>query len=404
MYERVILIVLDSVGAGAADDAERFGDQGAHTLGHISSWCKDNGMNYSLPHMSRYGLGRLVKGYGIDSECELKGAFGVLKEISPGKDTSTGHWEMAGTPLEKEFPVFPDGFSQELLDQWIKDNDLPGVLGNCAASGTEIIKSLGEEHLATGKPIVYTSADSVFQVAWHEEKFGLEKLYEICESARKLLDPLGVGRVIARPFIGNNQDTFSRTENRRDFSMPPPYPNLLDVLVDQQYFVAGVGKIEDIFCHRAVTIVEHTGRNETSLDATIKVMDETQGKNGLIFTNLIDFDQLHGHRRNPKTYAEALMAFDAFLPNIEAHMSSGDLLLLTADHGNDPTYKGTDHTRENVPLLAYSSNPDFKPGELGTVRGFHSIARLTLDCLGLQDHVKTIPHLQDAPALVESLH
>lgn len=385
--ERVILIVLDSLGIGAAPDAARFGDEKANTLKHIGEWCKTHGKEFSLPNLSRWGLGKLMPTYGLASTTRPQAAFATLIEHSPGKDTTTGHWEMAGNILTEEFPVFPQGFTDELLQTWCQENDLPGWLGNKAASGTTIMDELGEEHLRTGKPIVYTSGDSVFQVACSEEKFGLDRLYKICVSARRLLDPLGIGRVIARPFVGSAPSSFKRTENRRDYSVPPPEPNMLDILIERGCFVAGVGKIEDIFAHRSVSIVEHTGRNETSLAATTEVMKRTQGQRGLIFTNLIDFDQLHGHRRNPSTYADALMAFDDYLPTLEASCGPNDLLILTADHGNDPTHPGSDHTRENVPLLAWTPQPGFKAQDLGGLSGFGAVARLTLEALGFSADV-----------------
>jgi phosphopentomutase len=401
--KRVILVVLDSVGIGAARDAARFGDEKAHTLRHIGEWCEKNLPSYKLPNLARWGLGRLVQSYGIPADPSPKAAFGRMRELSPGKDTTTGHWEMAGTVLEEEFPVYENGFDEKLLDAWTAENGLPGWLCNKPASGTTVIDQFGEEHLRTGKPIVYTSGDSVLQIAWSEEKFGIEKLYAISKSARRYVDPLGVGRVIARPFTGSRPGEFKRTENRRDYSVPPPHPNMLDVLREKNGFVAGVGKIEDIFAHRSVNIVEHTGRNETSLEATVEVMERTKGQTGLVFTNLIDFDQLHGHRRNPKTYAEALMNFDAFLPRLEAACGPEDVLVLTADHGNDPTHPGTDHTREDVPLLVWSPNPRFKASALGELEGFATVARLALETLGLGDETKRLKGADRAPSIAPSM-
>jgi phosphopentomutase len=398
--DRVILIVLDSVGMGAARDASRFGDDGADTLGHIAQWCATHKPDFALPNLSRWGLGQLVQGHGIARVDRAMAATGILCEKSPGKDTTTGHWELAGNVLTREFPVFENGFPQELLQRWAQENNLPGWLCNKAASGTVVIEEFGEEHIRTGKPIVYTSADSVFQVACSEEHFGLERLYKICISARKLLDPLGIGRVIARPFVGSRPGEFKRTENRRDYSVPPPQPNLLDVLVDNKCFVAGVGKIEDIFAHRSVTIVEHTGRNETSCEATLKTLRSTTGQRGLVFTNLIDFDMLHGHRRNPGSYAQALMDFDRWLPQLEQVASDRDLVLLTADHGNDPTFAGTDHTRENVPLLTWTRHAGFKPQALGELSGFGTVARLALEAMGLGECVQKLDGARSSPSLV----
>ena len=399
-YNRCILIVLDSVGIGAAPDASRFQDSQAHTLQHIGDWCQKNHAAFSLPNLSRWGIGNLVSSYGIYQPPDFRASTPTLRELSPGKDTTTGHWEMAGTVLNYEFPVFENGFDSDLLNKWVADNKLPGWLGNKAASGTTILDELGEEHIRSGKPIVYTSGDSVFQIACSEETFGLRRLYDISVSARKLLDPLGVGRIIARPFLGKKPGEFKRTENRRDFSLPPPSPNILDVLRSRNMFVAGVGKIEDIFAHRSVNIVEHTGRNETSLESTLAVMKSTAGQRGLIFTNLIDFDQLHGHRRNPLTYAKALMDFDNFLPSLEAHTSEDDLLILTADHGNDPTHPGTDHTRENVPLLFWSPRKDFQPRAFSTLKGFTTIARLIIDSLGLQKELGKLPDCEKASSIL----
>ena len=406
-FERVILIVLDSVGVGAAKDASRFGDQNANTLGHISEWCSQHLSQFSLPNMAAWGLGQLLnngKGaFGISLCPSPKAAVGYMTELSPGKDTTTGHWEMAGNVLREEFPVYEKGFPKELLEQWCRENSLPGWLCNKPASGTTVIDEFGEEHLRTGKPIVYTSGDSVFQIAWSEEAFGIEKLYAISKSARKLVDALGVGRVIARPFVGKKVGSFKRTENRRDFSVPPPQPNMLDILVEKSCFVAGVGKIEDIFAHRSVTIVEHTGRNETSLEATLDVMKRTHGKRGLVFTNLIDFDQLHGHRRNPETYAKALMDFDRFLPRLETASTENDLIVLTADHGNDPTHSGTDHTREDVPLLVWSPRAGFQPASLGQLTGFATIAKLSLESMGLASEVKRLDGAPTCPSLTTQL-
>lgn len=403
-FDRVILIVLDSVGVGAAKDAQRFGDESSNTLQHISEWANKSNFNFSIPHLSSWGLGHLVQApLGITAASKPVAAYGVLSEISPGKDTTTGHWEMAGNLLPAEFPVFPHGFSKDILEQWCAENKLSGWLCNKPSSGTTVLDDFGEEHLRTLKPIVYTSADSVFQIACSEEAFGLERLYQISKSARKLIDPLGVGRVIARPFIGQKKGAFKRTENRRDFSVPPPSPNMLDILIANGHFVAGVGKIEDIFAHRSVSIVEHTGRNETSCEATLKVMRDTSSKKGLVFTNLIDFDQLHGHRRNPKTYAEALMAFDAWLPSLMQLSTENDLIILTADHGNDPTHSGTDHTRENVPLLTWSKRKGFAPGALGQMKGFATVARLTLEALGLGTEVAKLDGAKLSPSLIAKI-
>lgn len=399
-YKRAILIVLDSVGCGAAHDAERFGDLGTNTLGNISKWCSENGKAFSLPNLSKWGLGNLIACNGITKTHSPKASTAQLVELSPGKDTTTGHWEIAGTPLTKEFPVYENGFPEELLQRWADANSLPGWILNKAGSGTVVINEHGEEHIKTGKPIVYTSADSVWQIAAHETHFGLEKLQEICKSARIFADELGLGRVISRPFLGESPTDFKRTENRRDYSEMPPEPNMLDILRDDGFFTGGVGKIEDIFAHRSVSLSDHTGRNETSQLATVKMMNETEGKKGLIFTNLIDFDMLYGHRRDPAGYADALMNFDSFLPNIENAMNDDDLLILTADHGNDPTHTGTDHTREHVPLLFWSPAKEFNPKTFENLNGFHHIARLCLDSLGIEKPIDRMPSLNDTQEML----
>ncbi len=397
-FNRVILIVLDSVGCGAAHDAARFGDEGSNTLGHIGEWCAANNKTFSLPNLSKWGLGHLVKTNGISLESKPKASFGKMIEVSPGKDTTTGHWEMAGTPLTKDFPVYPKGFDTKILQQWADECKIPGWLLNSVGSGTVVINEYGEEHIRSGKPIVYTSADSVWQIAAHETHFGLQKLYDICKVARKYADQLGLGRVIARPFVGESPADFKRTENRRDFSEMPPEPNMLDVLKSEGLFTGGVGKIEDIFAHRSVSLSNHTGRNETSQEATLEMMKETEGQRGLIFTNLIDFDMLYGHRRDPAGYADSLMNFDTYLPRLEATAKADDLIVLTADHGNDPTHKGTDHTRENVPLLFWSSHPDFKSKNHGDLKGFHNVANLCLESLGID--LAKLPLLKDMKELL----
>jgi len=401
--KRAILIVCDSVGVGAASDAAQFGDTGSNTLGNISLWFERNKKQLSLPNLSNWGLDQIVSGYGIEKNNSPLASTAILEELSPGKDTTTGHWEIAGTVLKKQFPTFPKGFPEELLKQWTKENNLVGWLGNKIASGTTVIDELGPEHIKTGKPILYTSADSVLQVACSEEHFGLERLYEICVSARKLVDPLGVGRVIARPFTGNKLGEFMRTENRKDYSVPPPSPNLLDLLRKKDRFVAGVGKIEDIFAHRSVNLVDHTGNNKSSMAATLKFIKETKGQSGLIFTNLIDFDQHFGHRRDPEGYGKCLMEFDAFLPELEKSCTEEDLVLITADHGNDPTHTGSDHTRENVPLLVWSKNKKFNPKQLGKLSGYHHISKIILEALGLKSCVPELSDLQPLDSQWEKL-
>ncbi|MEO5668001.1 MAG: phosphopentomutase [Bdellovibrionota bacterium] len=399
-FDRVILVVLDSVGMGAAADASRFGDERSHTLGNIAQWCAKNSKPFLLPNLNRWGIGELVTGPGFHKNPHHIASLASLEEISPGKDTTTGHWEISGTPLTKNFPVYPAGFAEEVMKKWAAENGLSGWLLNAPGSGTQVLSDYGLEHMRSGKPIVYTSADSVWQIAAHEKTFGLERLYEICRSARKYADTLGLGRVIARPFVGDSPQEFKRTENRRDFSEMPPEPNMLDALKNAGHFVGGVGKIEDIFAHRGLTLANHTGRNETSQEATLEMIRETEGQRGLIFTNLIDFDMLYGHRRDPAGYADCLMRFDDYLPRLETVSTERDLVMLTADHGNDPTHSGTDHTREDVPFLFWSKNSAFKAHNFGRLRGFHHIARLALESLGL-DAVRAVPTLADTASLLQ---
>ena len=374
--KRVFLLVLDSLGVGALPDAESFGDGGAHTLDHLVAAA--GGLD--APRLVELGLGSVPGVRSLPRVERPRGAFGRAAERSPGKDTSTGHWEMMGCPLERAFPVFPHGFPPEILDPFVRRCGLPGVLGNVAASGTEIVDRLGAEHLATGKPIVYTSADSVFQVAAHAERFGLERLYEVCRVAREILDPFAVGRVIARPFVGV-PGSFRRTYDRRDFSMPPPGETVLDRLDRAGARVVGVGKIPDIFAGRGVTDSVHTEGNRDGMRATTKLASELE--RGLVFVNLVDFDMLHGHRRDVPGYRRAIEEFDRDLAELEKRLRAGDLVLLTADHGNDPTKTdSTDHTREYVPVLA--TGPGLKEGvELGTRESFADVGATVEEALGL---------------------
>lgn len=345
--KRVILIVLDSVGIGALPDAGDYGDAGANTLVHIAE--RVGGL--ALPQLAQLGLGNLDNILGIAPEKAL-GAFGKLKERSMGKDTTTGHWELAGLELSKPFPTYPDGFPKEVIDAFVAAIGSE-VLGNVAASGTEIIEQLGSEHLLTQKPIVYTSADSVFQIAAHEEVISVERLYEIAKIARKILvGAHAVGRVIARPFVGR-PGNFQRTKRRQDFSLEPPQETILDLIKEAGLEVMGVGKISNIFAHRGLTRSNHTATNMDSVDALLEFMDLE--KAGLIFANLVEFDMLYGHRNDVTGYAKALEEFDQRLPEIFQRMKTDDLLVITADHGCDPTHPGSDHTREYVPILMFSS-------------------------------------------------
>ncbi len=372
--KRVILIVLDSVGCGNAPDAAQYGDAGANTLRHIAEKCSP-----SLPNLERLGLGN-IPDTGFTPCPHPTGLYGRCIERSAGKDTTTGHWEIAGLPLRTPFPTYPHGFPPEVIDAFCKATGR-GVLGNYPASGTAIIDELGVEHIQTGKLIVYTSADSVFQIAAHEEIVPPQELWHICQQARDLLQgEHGVGRVIARPFIGK-PGAFVRTGNRRDFSLTPPSDTLLDVMQRSGLDVWGVGKIEDIFAHRGLTQSDHAAGNPACIQSLLAMMRKPMS--GLIFVNLVDYDSLYGHRRDVEGYARALEAFDAALPEIVGLMGEDDVLMLTADHGCDPTYMGTDHTREMVPLLCYKRG--VTPQALGTRDTYGDIASTILVYFGLEN-------------------
>jgi len=347
-FRRVTWIVLDSVGIGAMPDAASYGDPaGGDTLGNVA-----RKRPMKLPAFAKLGLGNIKLLAGIPTTNEPTASYGRCALTSPGKDTTTGHWEMVGIHLDKPFPLFPDGFPREIMDEFERRIGRQ-CLGNFAASGTEIIKQLGEEHMRTGSPIVYTSADSVFQIAAHEEVIPLFELYKMCETARAILrGPYEVGRVIARPFIGE-PGHFTRTSNRKDYAVPPPKGMLLDQLDAKDVNVFSVGKIFDVFLGRGIREYEKTKTNADGMSKTLAALDEVD--EGLIFVNLVDFDQLYGHRNDVEGYARALEEVDAWLPGFMDKLTSGDLLILTADHGCDPTVAGTDHTREYVPLLAYQA-------------------------------------------------
>lgn len=373
---RVTVIVLDSVGCGDAPDAAIYGDEGANTLVNISRAV--GGLN--LPNLGCLGLGNLIDLAGMPPTDMITGVYGRLTEVSAGKDTTTGHWELAGVVLDCPFPTYPNGFPEEIIATY--ENQIGRkTLGNYPASGTEIIKELGEEHIRTGNPIVYTSADSVFQIAAHEEIIPVEELYYLCQVARTLLtDEHAVGRVIARPFIGE-PGNFNRTERRKDYSLEPLGDTILDIIKGAGLEVMCVGKIEDIFAHRGLTQSKHTGNNMAGVDATLEFLATDYP--GLIFTNLVDFDALYGHRNNPQGYAEALEAFDRRLPDIIDLMRTGDVLFVTADHGNDPTMPSTDHSRERVPFLAYGQSIKHNYN-LGTRLSFADVAATIADLLDVK--------------------
>ena len=394
---RALLIVLDSVGIGGAPDADRYGDAGADTVGHIAEACAAGrgdrpGLRAGplrLPNLAALGLGLACGGatgrvpLGLAPAVEPQALWGHAVETAAGKDTPSGHWEIAGLPVREPWGHFPDtrpAFPAELTTALIVRAGLPGILGDRHASGTAIIDAFGAEHVRTGKPICYTSADSVFQIAAHETAFGLERLYETCRIARALCDPYRVGRVIARPFVGSEAEGFHRTSRRKDFSVTPPADTLLDGLEAAGRAVVSVGKIGDIFAHRATGREIKPAGNAACLDAALEAFSALP-EGGLVFLNLVDFDTEHGHRRDVPGYAAELEAFDARVPEIHAVLKPGDLCVITADHGNDPTWTGTEHTREQVPVLAFG--PGLAPGSIGRRDTFADIGASVAAHLGL---------------------
>lgn len=372
---RVILITLDGVGIGALDDAEAYGDSGANTLQHVAAAVS----HLSLPHLCALGLGRLIDFPGAERSA-VAGAYGQMLEKSAGKDTTTGHWEICGIIQTDPFPTWPHGFPDEIIDRFTMATGYR-PLGNIAASGTDILRQLGEEHIKTGEPIVYTSSDSVFQIAAHEEVIPPEKLYELCRVTRRILDPYRIGRVIARPFRGTDRENFQRTSNRHDFSMPPGEPTLLDRLQEKRIPVHAIGKISDIFAGRGISSSCLTKDNRDGMSATLAALEACP--HGLIFTNLVDFDMLYGHRLDPAGFAAALREFDVFLPTLQRAMRDDDLLIITADHGCDPTTPGTDHTRESVPLLCW--HPSLRQDvALGVRQSFADVAATIADIFSVK--------------------
>ncbi|ARR48497.1 phosphopentomutase [Photobacterium damselae subsp. damselae] len=397
--KRSIILVLDSFGIGATEDAATFGDVGANTLGHIAQACTrgeaDNGERSGplhLPNLNKLGLGKACEessGYfpeGLDPNAEIVGAYGHAQEISSGKDTPSGHWEIAGVPVLFEWGYFKEhnnSFPQELLDRIVERANLPGYLGNCHASGTQVLDDLGEEHMATGKPIFYTSADSVFQIACHEETYGLDNLMTLCQIVREELEDYNIGRVIARPFIGAGKGQFERTGNRRDLSIEPPSATVLQKLVDEkQGEVVSIGKISDIYAGCGITKKVKATGIPALFEATLEQIKQA-GDNTIVFTNFVDFDSAYGHRRNVAGYAAALEYFDKRLPEILELLQDDDVLLITADHGCDPTWSGTDHTREHIPVLVYG--PQIKAGSLGRRATFADIGQSLAQYFGTSD-------------------
>ncbi len=397
---RAVVLVLDSFGIGAAPDADRFGDTGANTLGSIARWAQDQGRPLRLPNLCRLGLAHAAHAAtgqwpaGLPTDPPRGALYGAAAELSRGKDTPSGHWEMMGCPVPFDWGYFEPGaagvniFPADLMQAWMKAAGLEGTLGNCHASGTEIIARLGDEHLRTGWPICYTSADSVFQVAAHEEHFGLDRLLHICELAKPIFDQAHIARVIARPFVGHSGD-YRRTGNRRDYTTPPPGETLLDRLLAHGREVHAIGKIGDIFAHRGISHLYKAEGNDALCETTLETL-KVCPDGAMVFTNLVDFDMHYGHRRNVAGYAQALERFDAWLPTLEAALQPGDWLALTADHGCDPTWPGSDHTREHVPLLLAGPGCSL-PGDAGIRHSFADLGQTLSGVLG----VGRLAHGQD---------
>lgn len=379
MINRVIMVVLDSVGIGELPDAKQYGDEGSNTIGNISKAL--GGLN--LPNLQRIGLGNIDNIKGLNSEDKPIGAFGRSEEKSPGKDTTTGHFEIAGLVLDKAFPTYPNGFPREVIEEFERRIGTK-TLANYPASGTVIIQELGDEHVKTGYPIVYTSADSVFQIAAHEDVIPLEKLYEMCQIAREMLvGEHAVGRVIARPFTGTSGD-YRRTPNRRDFSVKPFKKTVLNYIAENGMDVCAVGKIEDIYAGYGITKAVHTKNNMDGINRTLEYMKEDT--RGLIFTNLVDYDMLYGHRNDIQGYANALMEFDRRLPEIMNALKDDEVLFITADHGCDPTTPSTDHSREYIPVLVYGKG--IREGiNLGTRKQYSDIGKTIGELLGIETDI-----------------
>ena len=389
MAKRAIVMVLDSFGVGALPDANKFGDMGSNTLGNIVNYCYNNGHVLEIPNLLKLGLG---KAYNLANEnniqCDdgnyvLNGSYGVARELSSGKDTTSGHWEIAGCPVLFDWGYFKNltnTFPKELLDKIITKTGIEGFLGNCHASGTDIIKNLGLEHIKSGYPIFYSSADSVFQIACHEEYFGLDNLYNLCQDVRDLLEPYNIARVIARPFIGNEAHNFIRTANRHDYSLLPPHKTLLNICQEEGVQVVAIGKIGDIYAHSGTSVEIKASGLEDLCQKTIDAMNNYNQGKAFIMTNLVDFDMLYGHRRDVLGYKNALEQFDCILPNIIKQLKDDDLLILTADHGCDPTWQGSDHTREYIPILMYHKNQSYN---LGVRETFADIGQSIASHLGL---------------------
>jgi phosphopentomutase len=380
------VIVLDGVGIGELPDASKYKDEGSNTLSNIAN--KVGGLK--LPNLELLGLGNIEPITGINKVKNPQASFGKLEEISKGKDSTTGHWELAGLHVKTNFSYFPEGFNSDIVEKFLLETGYEGVLGNKPASGTEIIKELGEEHLKTGFPIIYTSADSVFQIAAHEEIIPLNKLYEICSITRNkvLTYPLQVGRVIARPFLGK-PGNFSRTKNRKDFSLDPPEPTILDILSENNIQTIAIGKVNDLFNYRGINKQLLTKSNEEGCEQLMKCAAETKGS--FSFANLVDFDVYFGHRNDPKGFAKKLVEFDQFIPDLLDKLDESDRLVITADHGNDPTTPSTDHSREYVPLLYYRK--DVEGRNLGIRKTFSDVGKTVADFFGVENNLNGISFL-----------
>ena len=379
--KRAIIIVLDGVGIGYLPDAERYGDVGANTIANVAEHVK----NINLPNLQKMGLGNITKIKSVSPVDSPIAAFGKMNEQASSKDSTSGHWEIAGLKVEIDFPTFPNGFPKEIIEQFISLTGVPGILLNKPYSGTDAILKFGAEHVKTKKPIVYTSADSVFQIACHEDIYSVEELYKMCEIARfQIFDKSpSIGRVIARPFIGNAENGFYRTENRKDYSVPPPAETILDVFKNNNLSSIGVGKIEDLFDFHGLTSSDHTKTNVQGIDKTIDLLKNAN--DGLIFTNLVEFDSKWGHRNNVVDFAKGLEYFDSRLPEILDSLAEDDLLFITADHGCDPTFPGTDHTREYIPLIVYGKN--IRPTNLEIRSTFSDIAKTIADYFTLDNQL-----------------
>lgn len=367
-----ILIILDGVGIGELPDADKYGDSGSNTLGNIARVM--NGLN--LPNLKKMGLGNIIELKNSPPISDPLASYGKMKEVSKGKDSTSGHWEIGGLKIDFDFPTYPNGFPQDLMSQFLLHNKLLGFLGNKAASGTEIIAELGDEHVKTGFPIVYTSADSVFQIAAHEDVIPLEKLYKICETTRTkvCINQHSVGRIIARPFVGES-GKYTRTTNRKDFSIDPPDDTILDLLYKNNINTIAIGKVNDLFNYRGIKKSIKTKSNLEGIKEILASLDTE--KNSFIFANLVDFDVYFGHRNNPEGFHNALMEFDNYLPKILNELEETDRLIITADHGNDPTTPSTDHSREYVPLLYFATGQKSK--DLGIRKTFSDIAKTIAD-------------------------